>query len=56
MKLSAPKQGTFWVAVILALLGLVGSFVAIPVVSQYAFWLVVIGFIVLFLGNVMEGI
>ena len=56
MKLSAPKQVTFIIAVVLALLGLVGSFVAIPVVSGYAFLLVVLGFIVLAAGNMMEGL
>jgi len=55
MKLSAPKQMTFYVAVALFLLGLIGSFVAIPVISGYTFWLVVVGFVVLALGNTMSG-
>lgn len=55
MKLSAPKKTTFWVATILAVLGLVGSFVSIPFVSQYDFWFVVVGFVILWLGNFMKG-
>jgi hypothetical protein len=55
MRLSAPKQITFWIAVILAVLGLLSSVVAIPVLSGMAFWLVVIGFIILALGNLIEG-
>jgi len=54
MKLSAPKQTTFWVATVLAVLGLLGNFVTLPVVSQYAFWFVVVGFVVLWLGNYLK--
>ena len=55
MKLSAPKENTFWVATVLAVLGFVGTFVSIPIVSQYAFWFVVVGFVVLWLGNTNKG-
>ncbi len=55
MKLSAPKQLTFWIAVILAVLGVLATLVTIPVLSGFAFWLVVIGFIVLAVGNLIEG-
>jgi hypothetical protein len=56
MKLSPPKQITFWIAVILAVLGIIAGLVTIPVLSGYAFWLVVIGFIVLAAGNLFEGV
>ncbi len=55
MKLSPPKQVTFIIAVVLGLVGLVASFVAIPVLSPYAFWLVFVGLVVLAAGNMMEG-
>lgn len=55
MKLTPPKQVTFFIAVILGLVGLVASFVAIPVLSPYAFWLVFVGLVVLALGNMMES-
>jgi hypothetical protein len=56
MSLSAPKQLTFWIALILAVLGIVGTFVTIPFVTGYAFWFVVVGFVLLALGNLMEGL
>ncbi|HLD94678.1 MAG TPA: hypothetical protein VI703_10810 [Anaerolineales bacterium] len=56
MNLSAPKQLTFWVAVILGVLGIVGTYVTLPFVSAYAFWLLVVGFVLLALGNMMEGL
>lgn len=55
MKLSPPKTTTFWVATVLAVLGFLGNFADIPVVSPYAFWFVVVGFVVLWLGNTMTG-
>ncbi|MGD0576184.1 MAG: hypothetical protein ABSB61_12610 [Anaerolineales bacterium] len=55
MKLSAPKQVTFWVAVVVAVIGIFGSLVTIPVLSGFAFWLVVIAFIILLLGNLIDG-
>ena len=36
MKTQAPKAVTFWVAVLIVLIGLFGTFVEIPVVSAYA--------------------
>ncbi len=55
MKLSAPKEITFWIAVILAALGVLAAQGVIPPLSSYAFWLVVAGFIVLALGNLVKG-
>jgi hypothetical protein len=55
MKLTPPTQNVFYVSVALAALGLVGSFVAIPFVSAYAFWFVFVAYVVLFLGNTMKG-
>lgn len=56
MKLSAPKNVTFWVAVVIALIGLLASFGVVPGFGAYAFWLVVVGFVVLALGNLMKGL
>ena len=56
MSLNAPKNATFYVAVVLAVLGLLGTIVTIPVVTGMAFWLVVIGFIVLAAGNLVSGL
>ena len=53
MKLNAPKKVTFWIAVALAILGLLFFF--IPFVGVAAFWLLLIGFIVLMLGNLVKG-
>ena len=54
MKLSAPKVVTFWIAVALAVLGLLASQGVLSGLASYAFWLVVAGFVVLALGNLMR--
>lgn len=56
MDLSAPKQVTFWIAVVLAILGVLGSLVPSLGLASFAFWLVVIGFVVLAAGNLFEGL
>ena len=55
MKLSEPKEITFWIAVIIAVIGILAELVIIPGLSGFAFWLVVIAFIVLVLGNLLKG-
>jgi hypothetical protein len=55
MRLTPPKKWVFWVSVILGAVGLVGKLVAIPFVSAYAFWIVLVGLILLILGNALKG-
>ena len=56
MKLSAPKVITWWVALVLAVLGLIASLVTIPVLSGFAFWLVLIAAALLLLATAIEGL
>lgn len=55
MKLRAPKGFTFFIAFVLAGLGIVSKYVHIDFVSEYRFWFVVAGYGVLFLGNIFKG-
>ena len=55
MKLSAPKVYTFWIAVALALFGLIVEVFSIAALAPYAIWFVVVGFVVLMLGNLIKG-
>jgi hypothetical protein len=56
MKLSAPKVVTFWIAVALAALGLLGSQGVFAGLSTYAFWLVLAGFVLLALGTLLKDL
>ena len=55
MKLSAPTRSIWLLSVILAALGVIGKIVLLPVVSVYAFWILVAGYILLFLSTVLKG-
>jgi hypothetical protein len=56
LKLSEPKVVTFWIAVILAALGVLAFLGTIPGLSSYAFWLVVAGFVLLALANLLKDL
>ena len=56
LKLSAPKEVTFWIAVILAVLGVLANQGIIGTLAGNAFLLVVGGFILLALGNLLKGV
>ena len=54
--MTPPKKSTFWISVILGLLGLIGTFVTIPLISGIAFWLVLAGLVLLVLGLLIKGL
>jgi len=56
MKLSAPKNITWWVAVVLGVLGILGTFISIPFVSSYTFFLTAAGFVLLALATYLKGL
>lgn len=56
MNLSAPKNITWWVAVVLGVLGLLGNFVALPVIGGLSFWLLLLGFALLAVATAIEGL
>ncbi|MBN1371466.1 MAG: hypothetical protein JW987_05960 [Anaerolineaceae bacterium] len=56
MKLQKPKQATFWIAVVLAVLGMLGQFASVSALAPYAFWLVLAAFVLLVLGVLLDGI
>jgi len=56
MRLSAPKQVTWWIALIVGVIGILANLVIIPVLSGYAFWLVVVAFVLLILATFLEGL
>ncbi len=56
MKLSRPKDVTWWIAVIFGVLGILGKLTTLPFVSANAFWFVVVGFVLLALGTYFKGL
>jgi hypothetical protein len=56
MSTSAPRQITWWVALIIGLLGIVANFAVIPVLSANSFWLVTLGFVILAVATMVDGV
>ena len=56
MNISAPKVITFVLSLILVVLALVGHFKPVAYLTQYQFWLAVIGYALLALGVTTKGL
>jgi hypothetical protein len=56
MKLSAPKVVTWWIAVVLGGLGLLGEVGIVDALSQYGFWLALVGLVVLVLATLLKDL
>lgn len=56
MRLNPPKVVTFWIAVLLAAIGVIAVVAPIASLVGYSLWLVVAGFVLLALGNLLEGL
>jgi hypothetical protein len=56
MKLSPPKVITWWIAVIVGVIGILSYLVTIPVLSGFAVWLIIIAFVLLALATAIEGL
>jgi hypothetical protein len=52
--LGRPTQLTFLISLALAVLALLGALVIIPVITQYAFWLAILAYLVLALGVIVK--
>ena len=50
-KLSAPKNITWWIALILAVAGIIFHFVSVPPFSQYSFWMVAVSAVLLIIAS-----
>ena len=53
MMLSPPKQIVFFISVLLAVVGLIAFFV--PAIEVYSFWILLLGYVLLALGNAVKG-
>ncbi len=56
MKLTPPKVLTWWIAVILGALALIGTLVSIPFVTTYAIWFAIVGLALLALATLIKGL
>jgi hypothetical protein len=54
MKLSAPSQVMWIIAVVLGIAGILASLGVVPTLAAYAFWLVVAGWALLVIATLMR--
>jgi hypothetical protein len=54
--LSAPKVVTWWIAIGLGVLGILGYTGTVAALSEFAFWLVVAGLVLLVLGTFLKDL
>jgi hypothetical protein len=56
MNLSPPTTAVFVISLILAVLAVIGKFVAIPFITDQGFWVAIIAYVILAIGNVFRGV
>ncbi len=56
LKLTPPKEITFWIAVVLGLLGLFSFLSVLTLLPIEAFWLVFMGFALLVVALLVKGL
>lgn len=55
MNLSRPTRNIFYISLVLAVLSLLGRFAGVAALAQYEYWLLLIAYILLFLGVTQKG-
>ncbi|MEJ2550909.1 MAG: hypothetical protein P8Z42_03275 [Anaerolineales bacterium] len=55
MRIKRPSRSVFIVSLIFAVVGLLAHIGSIPVLSSISFWLVLFGYVLLFLGVAVKG-
>jgi hypothetical protein len=55
MRLNAPKKIVWIIALIFGVLGILGTLTEIPLATEYSFWFVVIGWLLLIIATVAKG-
>ena len=53
---SAPKKVTWIIVLIFGILGIIGHFANVQVLSEHSFTLLLVGFVVLAIGTTVKGI
>ena len=56
MKLTPPKIITWWIALILGVLGLLGFTKTIAALSPYSFWLVMAGLVLMLVATLIKNL
>ena len=56
MQLTPPKKITWWIALILVVVAIIGQFVTIPVIGAYMFWFAAVSAALMLLATAIKGL
>lgn len=56
MKLNAPKNITWIIALVLGLLAILSNFTSLPLITENNFWVLAIGWVLLILGTYLKNL
>ena len=56
MNLSAPKQISWLIALVLGVLGLIGALFTIPFLTNFAFWFVFVALVLMLIATFVDGL
>jgi len=55
MKLTPPKKIVFMISLILVIISVVAHFIKIPIATQYQYWIMLVGYVLLAAGVALKG-
>jgi hypothetical protein len=55
MELHAPPMWMFVLSIVIAALAIISAFTAIPYVAEHGFWMAVLAYVVLAVGNLAKA-
>jgi len=56
MHLSAPTTMVFVISIVLAILAVLSTFMPLPIIGEYRFWVAVAAYVILAIGNIFRGV
>ena len=56
MQLSPPTTVVFIISVILAAFAIIGKFATIPFITEQGFWVAIVAYVILAIGNLFRGV
>jgi hypothetical protein len=56
MNLTPPTTVVFIISVVLAALAIIGKFAEIPFITENGFWVAIVAYVILAVGNLFRGL
>jgi len=56
MNLSAPTTMVFVISIVLAILAVLSTFMPLPIIGEYKFWVAIAAYMILACGNIFRGV